>query len=262
MLESIHGWSWPVLATAATAVLLLLTVVVRWWHRIHPATACAPWLDIWVSLFTWVPWVAGGIHSGWPGLPAIFVAQLAALHIFCLGDRLLRGRRGPTIMATLEKVVGVGGNQLGLYCTLPALPLFLQIRLAQCVLYPVLRMAVKFPKYRQQDWISLSRQKFDGLAGYDLVFCLYCEWAAGVYGLGAEMLRNVESFWCPIRFHPEKKCENCQVDFPDLNHWVRPAGDMAEVARELDARYRGRSTHSWWGHPDRRPDQKQSDPLP
>ena len=38
----------------------------------------------------------------------------------------------------------------------------------------------------------------------------------GVYSLGAEMLRNVESFWCPIRFYDGKKCDNCKLDFPDI----------------------------------------------
>jgi len=252
MNEFFNDLSWPTLTLLFAAVLLALIGAARLCYRMNPDHAQAPLLDIWISLFTWVPWAIGILHAGWMGLLASLVAQLMVLHIFCLSDRFLRGGKSPAIISTLEKMVGVGRNQMGLYTTLPALPLFLQVRLGQCVLYPILRGAVKFPKYQHRDWISVSRQKFEGLAGYDLLFCLYCDWAAGVYSLGAEMLRNVESFWCPIRFHHEKKCENCRMDFPDLGGWVKPEGNMAEVSLELKTRYAGRPTNSWWGHSDRK----------
>ena len=35
--------------------------------------------------------------------------------------------------------------------------------------------------------------------GHALIWCLYCDWMTGVWSLGTEMLRNVESFWYPIR---------------------------------------------------------------
>ena len=69
------------------------------------------------------------------------------------------------------------------------------------------------------------------------------------------MLRNVESFWCPIRFHSEKKCENCTIDFPDIEGgWVRSDGSMAEVARVLEEKYpvNPDQPYSWYGHPDRK----------
>jgi len=254
MNESLHSLPWFAVVAIFAAILLLLIAVVRLCYRVYPDTAYAPMLDVWVSLFSWAPWVAGGVCFGWRGLLASLAAQALVLHVFCWGDRLLRGKKGFTIMGTLRKMVGVCGNQLGLYATLPALPLFLQIRLAQWVLYPILTATVRFPKYCHRDWISLSRQKFDGLVGYDLVFCLYCEWAAGVYGLGAEMLRNVESFWCPIRFHHEKKCDNCRMDFPDISSWVKPEGSMEEVSQALETKYRNHPTSSWWDHPDRRKD--------
>jgi len=63
------------------------------------------------------------------------------------------------------------------------------------------------------------------------------------------MLRNVESFWCPIRFDHSKKCENCAIDFPDLDGgWVDANSDMAEVAQVLEKAHTG-STHAWFGHP-------------
>jgi hypothetical protein len=97
----------------------------------------------------------------------------------------------------------------------------------------------------------VSRQKFGGLVGHDLIWCLYCDWMTGVYSLGAEMLRNVESFWCPIRFYDGKKCENCKVDFPDLDGgWVRADGSMSEVAGVLEEKY-GSGRREWFGHPAR-----------
>jgi hypothetical protein len=71
----------------------------------------------------------------------------------------------------------------------------------------------------------------------------------GVYALGAEMLRNVESFWCPIRFYDGKKCENCRVDFPDVTGgWVAPDKEMADVERVMEEKYGG-GQRAWFGHP-------------
>ena len=73
----------------------------------------------------------------------------------------------------------------------------------------------------------------------------------GVWSLGSEMLRNVESFWCPIRFASERECANCAVDFPDVRHDGVPAdGNMADVATTLERRYAG-GQRSWYGHPQR-----------
>jgi hypothetical protein len=108
-----------------------------------------------------------------------------------------------------------------------------------------------FPKYKHSDWVNVSRHKFQGLVGQDLIWCLYCDWMTGVYSLGAEMLRNVESFWCPIRFYDGKKCENCQIDFPDIeNGWVSAEGTMDDVVQLLEQKYGDRHT-GWFGHPDR-----------
>ena len=63
------------------------------------------------------------------------------------------------------------------------------------------------------------------------------------------MLRNVESFWCPIRFDNEKKCENCSVDFPDVkNGWVAADSDITRAAKVLEEQH-GHGTHAWFGHP-------------
>ena len=73
----------------------------------------------------------------------------------------------------------------------------------------------------------------------------------GVWSLGTEMLRNVESFWCPIRFSCEKKCANCQIDFPDVNQgWVHASGNMSDVVRTLDRMYPpAEQVQPWFGHP-------------
>src|SRR5688572_33483633 len=82
----------------------------------------------------------------------------------------------------------------------------------------------------------------------------------GIWSLGSEMLRNVESFWCPIRFASDKKCANCAVDFPDIeNGWVAAGGTMAQVVGTLNEKYaldgatKGRvhQHNAWFGHPAR-----------
>jgi hypothetical protein len=108
-----------------------------------------------------------------------------------------------------------------------------------------------FPRYRQGDWVNVSRHKFDGLVGHDLIWCLYCDWMTGVYAFGGELLRNVESFWCPIQFDDPAKCKHCQQAFPDLaSHWIRPDGTMSDVEALMEQQY-GDGQRSWFGHPER-----------
>jgi hypothetical protein len=66
------------------------------------------------------------------------------------------------------------------------------------------------------------------------------------------MLRNVESFWCPIRFYSGPKCDNCQLHFPDLKtSWVPADSDMKAVKKLMDDKYRPDGPRSWFGHPER-----------
>jgi hypothetical protein len=67
------------------------------------------------------------------------------------------------------------------------------------------------------------------------------------------MLRNVESFWCPIRFSSTAKCDNCSIDFPDVkNEWAKADGTMADVTAVLDKHYPGpNNDNQWYGHPAR-----------
>ena len=115
----------------------------------------------------------------------------------------------------------------------------------------MLTWTVGLPKYKSGDWVNVSRHKFQGLIGHDLIWCLYCDWMTGVWSLATEMLRNVESFWCPIRFRSDKKCSNCAVDFPDLqNGWVNADATMADVARTHNKMYPPeQNPRAWFGHP-------------
>ena len=215
--------------------------------------ARAPVLDLLVSLFTWVPWVACGVAFGWRGVLGALCGQMVGLFAWVFVHELAhrRATRGPRIVKFLNRIVGRGRNHAALWVTSVALPGFLFIRLVEIACYPMLVWLLDFPRYRQAEWVNVSRQKFDGLVGHDLIWCLYCDWMTGVYALGAEMLRNVESFWCPIRFYDGKKCDNCKLDFPDVTHgWVPATATMGDVEQTLEQHY-GNGDRSWFGHPTR-----------
>ncbi|MGH7178349.1 MAG: hypothetical protein ACREJC_13305, partial [Tepidisphaeraceae bacterium] len=222
-------------------------------RRLADASAHAPLLDLWVAILTWIPWVVGGVSGGWIGFAGTLAGQMVALGVWCLGHELIyrEAARGPRIVKFINGAVGRWRNHLALWLTLIALPGFWFIRILQIVAYWPLVVLLRFPRYRQSDWVSVSRHKFDGLVGHDLVWCLYCDWMTGVYALGAEMLRNVESFWCPIRFYDGKKCENCCVDFPDINDgWAPADANMHDVDRVMREKY-GDGRREWFGHPAR-----------
>lgn len=213
----------------------------------------APGLDLLVTYFTIAPPVVGGIINGWRGILLGVAAQVLSVMIWTPLHELANpeGRKGPRIVHTLNKLVGPVRNHTAVWITALAVPVFWVIRVAEWVIYPPLVPLVKFPRYKSGEWVNVSRQKFKGLVGHDLIWCLYCDWMTGVWSLGSEMLRNVESFWCPIRFRSDKKCANCSVDFPDvLKGWAPADGTMADVVAALDAHYQpGDTTHAWFGHP-------------
>jgi hypothetical protein len=148
-------------------------------------------------------------------------------------------------------VVGRLCNHFGLLWMLWAVPLFSVVRLAEYWVYPVLVVLTRLPKYKSADWVNVSRHKFDGLVGHDLIWCLYCDWMTGVWSLGTEMLRNIESFWCPIRFLSPEKCANCAQDFPDVERgWVKETATAADAAKLIDERYPAPDgSNAWLGHP-------------
>ncbi len=232
--------------------LIVLAVIIGWW-RASEAISRAPLLDLAVGALTWIPWVYSLCYWGWGGFLACLIGQYISLQTFAVVHQTARNYGGPTIRKSLDRYVGPASNHFGLLVTLPALPAFLALRVAEVVFYPMLVWSLGFPRYKSGDWINVSRQKFDGLVGHDLIWCLYCDWMTGVYSLGAEMLRNVESFWCPIRFYEGKKCENCRLDFPDIDVWVPADGTMKDVTEKLDEHYSPTSgtPRSWFGHPER-----------
>jgi hypothetical protein len=220
----------------------------------------APGLDLVVSLLTWLPPTILGILYGWRGVVGSIVGQVLGMLVWMFAHELANRKyvNGPRIVTFLNRTVGRVNNHVALWATALALPCFIVIRVAELGIYPLLTPLVGLPRYRHADWVNVSRQKFAGLIGHDLIWCLYCDWMTGVYALGAEMLRNVESFWCPIRFADGKKCDNCKLDFPDIETgWVAPEATMGDVVTTLEAMYGQTATaglppdqrHSWFGHP-------------
>jgi hypothetical protein len=222
-------------------------------RRIAATFTRTPGLDIMVSLFTWVPWVVMGVSFGWRGLLGAIAGQVLALLAWVFLHELAHrdAARGPRIVKFINREIGRWRNHAALWVTSIALPGFLFIRFLEVACYPMLVWLLDFPKYKQADWVNVSRQKFDGLVGHDLIWCLYCDWMTGVYSLGAEMLRNVESFWCPIQFRDGKKCDNCKLDFPDVARgWVPATATMSDVEQTMEQHY-GDGNRAWFGHPTR-----------
>ena len=214
----------------------------------------APGLDFVVAYFTAAPMVVGPILAGWIGLAASISAQVAALLIWSWAHGWAHptARRGPRIVKVLNDLVGAPRNYAALWVTTVVVPMFWAVRLAEIFVYPFLVWIVRFPRYRHRDWVAVSRHKFDGLVGHDLIWCLYCDWMTGVWSLGSEMLRNVESFWCPIRFSSTNKCDNCSHDFPDVyGGWIPADGSMEEVTEVIRRHYGDDAANCWFGHPAR-----------
>lgn len=242
---------------AIIATLLSITPRLgRFGQVIISYATTTPWIDIIITTILWVPWVIGIAAGGFQGFAAALAAQLLVINIWALLHEMAyrQSRQGPSIATFHNHRIGWLRNNIAVWSTLIVIPLFSLIRLAQVTIYPILVWSVDFPKYNHDDWVNVSRQKFSGLIGYDLIWCLYCDWMTGVYSLGAEMLRNVESFWCPIRFSNTKKCENCRLDFPDIQQgWVEAGRDMQAVNQLLQEKYANQPTASWFGHPNRDP---------
>jgi hypothetical protein len=221
--------------------------------RLIDTLSYAPALDLVVGAFTIVPWIAAITLGGFAGFLGALIGQFATLACWCAGHELAHAQqaRGPKIVEFHSRTIGDWKNYAALSITLIAVPIFWSIRLFQITCGWTMPLLVGFPKYRDRDWINVSRHKFDGLIGHDLVWCLYCDWMTGVWSLGSEVLRNVESFWCPIRYYDGKKCDNCAVDFPDINNgWVPIDGKMPDVIAKMEQMY-GDGRREWFGHPAR-----------
>ncbi len=227
--------------------------------RISESCCHALLLDVIVTYFLILPGVAGVILLGWWGIVAAVIGQVLGLQVWVALHEYAHAEamRGPRIVKSLNRMVGAWRNHAALWVTAIVVPLFWLVRMAEIFIYPFLVWLVRLPRYKHGEWVNVSRHKFEGLVGHDLIWCLYCDWMTGVWSLGSEILRNVESFWCPIRFYDGKKCENCKIDFPDIEPgegktgWVAAEGKMAEVTELLEQQYEGRDSNTWFGHPAR-----------
>jgi len=244
MLDFLSSTGWLFLGLVVAAIFTRIA------YGVTDVIAAAPALDFFISLFTWIPWTVGVGCWGWMGLGAAVVAQILFLHAFCLVHRALRGKKGRTLTDAQGRVLGPIRNQLCLLVQTPAIFAFVGIRAAQLVLYPAIAALGRLPTYRQSEWVNLSRHKYSGLIGYDLLWCWYCDWMTGLWCLGSEMLRNIESFWCPIQFQSPEKNAHASIDFPDVKKWAPPNGTMEDAVRLIEQHYDKKSPNSWWGHPD------------
>ncbi len=212
-------------------------------------------LDCVVTYFTALPLILGPVVAGWAGLIGAVIGQLLGLILWELLHELthLKTAGRLTIFRTISNITSPSRNLIAVFWTAWAVPVFWVIRVAEYFVYAPLPWLVRFPKYDHREWVNVTRHKFEGLVGHDRIWCLYCDWMTGVWSLGTEMLRNVESFWCPIRFGDASKCANCTIDFPDIDGgWVRSDGTMGEVAGVLKEQYgepNGDRPNAWFGHP-------------
>lgn len=212
----------------------------------------APGVDLALAYFMLMPPIVAFFAARWQGLVIALTAELSALWLWIILHELAhRQQRQAKIHRQLSSTVGAWRNHLAVWITTLAVPLFWVVRFVELIVYPPLTKLVGLPQYDAKEWVNVSRHKFEGLIGYDLVWCLYCDWMTGVWSLGTEMLRNVESFWCPIRFYAEKKCANCQLDFPDIEDgWVAADATMKDVTELLASKYTtDREKRAWYGHP-------------
>lgn len=234
-------------------VLHLLPRLGKTGKAVSEAACRAPLLDLVITYFTVAPLIVGPIVGGWAGLGGGVTGQVVGMLLWQWAHELrhLGVIRGPRIVTTLNGIVGRWRNHAAVWATAIVTPAFWIARMAEIFLYPVLTALVGLPPYKHGEWVNVSRQKFAGLVGHDRIWCLYCDWMTGVWSLGSEMLRNVESFWCPIKFATGAKCDNCKLDFPDVvGEWVASGGTMAEVSALLKEKY-GSGQRGWYGHPAR-----------
>ncbi len=221
-------------------------------YRFTPKTVRAPYLDLVISSLTWVPWVIGIFLDGIIGLIAACLAQYIGIHLFSLIDRAVRGKPKQTLTEAQGKILGPIRNHIALIATTPATVTFIFVRFTELFIYPPIAVLAKLPQYKQSDWVNLSRHKFEGLTGPDLLWCWYCDWMTGLWALGSDMLRNIESFWCPIRFDDSLKNQHSKLDFPDVEDWTPADGTMDDVVANFEKHYQKDGVNSWWSHPDRR----------
>ena len=230
----------------------------------------APGLDVAVFALTVLPQlvaIASGIAAGagffvtllW--LAAAVVGQGLALFTWMRLHELAHkdAMKGPRLKRSMNRAVGPVRNAIAVWWTALAVPVFAVVRLAEIVIYPLLVKLIHLPAYDTKGYINVSRQKHEHLVGADRIWCLYCDWMTGVWSLGTEILRNIESFWCPLRYGNAEKCANCVQEFPDIDGgWAPADSGMAGAVAAAEKHYpgpldeNGKPFNSWFGHPERK----------
>lgn len=250
-------WSlvWTVSALLPLALLLHVFPRLGSPGRALSAWLCrAPGLDVLLTLFTAAPWIVLPIFFGpWALLGAV-LGQWATVILWTILHELRHASllKGPKLYRIHNKLVGVPRNLIALFISSLAVPTFWVIRVTEYLVYPFLVWLVRLPSYNQAEWVNVSRHKYTDLVGHDRIWCLYCDWMTGVWSLGSEMLRNIETFWCPIRFLDPSKCETCKLDFPDVNGgWAPENGNVGTAAAVLEQKYitDAPPSNAWFGHP-------------
>ena len=254
--------AWPAAALAVlagTAVLHALPRLGDFGRRASAYISAGFPLDCVVFYLTALPALAAAAWGGWGGLVGgvlgMYTALIGWTLLHELRHRKTRGRAA--ILGKLNDVAGPVRNIASVYWTALAVPVFTIVRAAEWLIYPPLTWTIKLPRYDSRQWVNVTRHKVDGLVGHDRAWCLYCDWMTGVWSMGSEMLRNIETFWCPIRFGDKTKCANCANDFPDVREaWVPFEAGPVAAAEAIGAHCgdRGESpVRTWWGHPDHKP---------
>lgn len=226
--------------------LAILTALVRLTPtRLKDRLLVGYGVDLVIALFTIGPfviaWSTPSVRAGgWLAwLIAPITADIVYTFFWCILDEAIRGEKnGFHIRTYWIRRDGWIKYLVGWFCFVAA-PMFWIVRLSEIVYYPPLRWAWGFPHLRARDYIAFSRHKTKGLVGADYLYCLYCEWMTGVWSLGTEMLRHLESMWCPLRFGRQDQCERCAATFPDLDQWSGAEEGMAGVEKFFQVHYEG-----------------------
>lgn len=233
--------SYLLLIGASLGWFAVLTVALFAVGRRLEFLARPPAVDCVVILYTAAPWIAGGfagaqIHQHWlggvGGVAAVTVAQILALEIFDWVHCRIAARQGIQdlqINRSIERRFGKLKNRTCLWLTVPSIPFFLYNRLG-FLGYFLFEWMLGFSHFKSSDYITVSRQKIQNLVGADLVWCLYCDWMTGGWTLTSEILNEVESFWCPLKFSDATKCAKC-ANYFSIGHWTPPQTTAAEIGK-------------------------------
>lgn len=162
---------------AGSAVLHLLPRLGPLGKRLSESCCRAPLLDLIVGYFTVLPLIVGPVRAGWLGLLLAVLAQLTTVLIWQTVHETIhrKATQGPRIIKVLNRKFGAFRNLGAVYITALATPIFWLVRMGELIIYPPLVWLIHLPPYKSADWINVSRQKFNGLVGHDLIWCLYCD---------------------------------------------------------------------------------------